>query len=198
MPASLRVHELQVASLKHHRSYPSSSYYYTPSATAATAATVATNPKEERDSMEEPDYDDLIEDFMDDLEEPPPSAVPVYDDDFLEEMEATTREGTLKTMTTTVATPDVPSPTTPISRNLPSRLQAASSPSGATTTPAIDDVIAYNDSPFVESPAAQVRSDFASSRSREGVAEPGIYTFERFVFVMRLREASGCTLHARY
>lgn len=121
--------------------------------------------------MEEPDYDDLIEDYMEDFEEPPPAAAPVYDDDFLEEMEAAAASGETAATNnrTREDTPDMPSPASPISRDLPYRLRAASEAS--------EDAIAQDST----SPAAQVRSELASRRSSREVTAPDIFSFERLV-----------------
>jgi hypothetical protein len=130
--------------------------------------------------MEEPDYNDLIDDYMDDFEEPPPAAAAAYDDDFLEEMEAEAASGETTGATSNnngttnmKDTPDMPSPASPISRDLPFRLRAASAAS--------QDPTAQPDSPSVTSPAAQVRSELASRRSTRGVTETDIFSFERLV-----------------
>jgi hypothetical protein len=124
--------------------------------------------------MEEPDYDALIDDYMEDFEEPPPASAPVYDDDFLEEMEAATANGEIAGTNNAAAeeTPEMPSPASPISRDLPHRLRAASE---------APKVAIAQDSPSGTSPAAQVRSELASERSSRGVTAPDIFSFERLV-----------------
>lgn len=124
--------------------------------------------------MDEPDFDDLIEDYMEDFDEPPPSnnmaaatSVQEYDEDFLEEMEATAGAPSAAANNNNNNTADnveEQSPASPISTNLNGRLFAAESPPATATAT-----------------AAQIRSQLASSRSRQGDAQPDIFSFERYV-----------------
>lgn len=121
--------------------------------------------------MDEPDYDDLIEDYIEDFDEPPPSnnmaaatGVQEYDEDFLEEMEATAGAPAAAANNNTADNVEEQSPASPISTNLNGRLFAAESPPATATAT-----------------AAQIRSQLASSRSRQGDAQPDIFSFERYV-----------------
>ena len=122
--------------------------------------------------MEEPDYDDLIEDYMEDMEEPPPqeaAPMPEYDEDFLAEIEAA--QAAEKDQTNNIAAePNDDDLQSPISKNLSGRL-ASASPSRTTNTGVTDE--ASSPSP------AQVRRDFASNRVQTGSTSPDIFSFER-------------------
>ena len=122
--------------------------------------------------MDEPDYDDLIEDYMEEFDEPPPSNTMAtatqeeYDEDFLEEMEAAAGDPAAAASNNNSADIEEQSPASPISNNLNGRLFAAASPSATATTTAS---------------AAQIRSQLASSRSHQGDTQPDIFSFERYV-----------------
>ncbi|CAB9521022.1 fidelity protein 18 homolog [Seminavis robusta] len=133
--------------------------------------------------MEEPDYDDMIEDYLDDFEEPPPTTA-AYDDDFLEEMEAEAATEKNDNSAKEAPIPEVPSPASPISRDLTNRLRAASSSvssSVSSTEPTRENHTEEEatTSP-VSSPAAQVRTELAASRYQGGSTAPDPFSFERY------------------
>lgn len=119
--------------------------------------------------MDEPDFDDLIEDYMEDAFEEPSTEAAYLDDMMFEEMEAAesgaNNNAAEKQAESAIKTTGTPA--SPISTNFGSRL-AAVSPQGP-VTPAVT----------VEPSTAQVRHEFARSRSQTGTAEPDIFSFER-------------------
>jgi len=130
--------------------------------------------------MDEPDYDDLIEDYMEDYEEPSGQE---YDEAFLEEIEATTKTTTVAAAAATASsnhnnstttTTFEPSPNTeivlnsPISTNFNGRIAAA-----ATTT------TTSTSSPSAAQSRSELYTTTTSRLSRHEDAHKDIFSFER-------------------
>lgn len=110
--------------------------------------------------------DDLIEDYMEDAFEEPPPEDAYYDEDMFEEAVAAEEQNNPRPAEAAAdsAQKAVGTPASPIATDFRSRLAGTS---------------VYSPVASVESPAAQVRQDFAQSRSRSGAAKADLFSFER-------------------